>query len=65
MDGQRVEITVKPVASPKPWREGLRRWAGSFAVDWTEEDDRVMEAIYQERKTFNGIGRRQREATTW
>ena len=26
-DGQQVEITIKTVASPKPWGEGLRRCA--------------------------------------
>ena len=49
-DGQQVEITIKTVASPAPWGEGLRRFAGAFAPDWTEEDDRIMEQIHQERK---------------
>jgi hypothetical protein len=49
-DGQQVEITIKTVASPKPWGEGLQRCAGAFAADWTEEDDRIMEEIHQERK---------------
>ena len=49
-DGQQVEITIKTVASPAPWGEGLRRCAGAFAPDWTEEDDRIMEQIHQERK---------------
>ncbi len=49
-DGEKVEITIKTVASPKPWGGGLRRCAGAFAADWTEEDDRIMEEIYQARK---------------
>jgi hypothetical protein len=49
-DGQPVEITIKIVASRSPWGEGLRRCAGAFATDWTEEDDRIMEEIHQERK---------------
>jgi hypothetical protein len=49
-DGQQVEITIKTVASPKPWGEGLRRCAGAFAADWTEEDDLIMEEIHLERK---------------
>lgn len=49
-DGQQVEITIKTVASPKPWGEGLRRCAGAFAADWTDEDDRILEEIHQERK---------------
>jgi hypothetical protein len=46
-------------------REGPRRRAGAFAVDWAEVGDRIMEAIYLEPKTLKGIGRRQREGTTW
>jgi hypothetical protein len=49
-DGQQVEITIKTVASQIPWGEGLRRCAGAFAADWTEEDDRILEQIHQERK---------------
>jgi hypothetical protein len=49
-EGQQVVITIKTVPSPRPWGEGLRRCAGAFAADWTEEDDRILEEIYQERK---------------
>jgi hypothetical protein len=65
-DGQEVETTVKtvPTSPPKPWGEGLRRCAGAFAADWTEEDDRILELLYQERKGSNGSGRSQREART-
>jgi len=57
-DGQQVEITGKTIASPKPWGEGLRRCAGIFAADWTEEDDRIKQEIHHDRIEFNGIGRR-------
>ena len=49
-DGQQVEITIRAVPTPRPWGEGLRRCAGAFAADWTEEDDRILEEIQQERK---------------
>jgi hypothetical protein len=49
-DGQQVEITIKTVPNPRAWGEGLRRCAGAFAADWTEEDDRILEEIHQERK---------------
>jgi hypothetical protein len=64
-DGQQVEITIKTIASPKPWGEGLRRCAGAFAADWTEEDDRIMEELHRERKAANRNPRSQTEATTW
>ena len=49
-DGQQVEVTIKTLPTPRSWGEGLRRCAGAFAADWTEEDDRTLEAIHQERK---------------
>jgi hypothetical protein len=49
-EGQEVEVQVKVVAHTKKWGEGLRRCAGALANDWTEEDDRILEAIQQERK---------------
>jgi hypothetical protein len=49
-DGQQVEITIRTLPTPRSWGEGLRRCAGAFAADWTEEDDRILEAIHQERK---------------
>ncbi len=49
-DGQEVEIRVKVVPSPKKWGDGLRRCAGVLANEWTAEDDRILEEIYQDRK---------------
>jgi hypothetical protein len=49
-DGQPVEITLKTIPTPRPWGEGLRRCAGAFAGDWTEEDDCILDQIHQERK---------------
>jgi hypothetical protein len=49
-EGQRVEITIKTVPTSERWGEGLRRCAGALAEEWTEEDDRILAEIYQERK---------------
>jgi hypothetical protein len=49
-DGQEVEVQVRVVPSPKQWGDGLRRCAGALANEWTEEDDRVLERIYEDRK---------------
>jgi hypothetical protein len=49
--GQKVELVVTVVPeNTRPWGEGLRRCAGAMADEWTEEDDRILEEIYQERK---------------
>jgi hypothetical protein len=47
-EGQQVEITIETV--PAGRGEGLRRCAGALAAEWTEEDDRILEAIRQDRK---------------
>jgi hypothetical protein len=49
-DGQQVEIIIKTVPAARPWGEGLRRCAGALAAEWTEEDDRIVEQIHQDRK---------------
>lgn len=48
-EGQEVEVVVKPL-NPARIGDGLRRCAGALAEDWTEEDDRILEEIYQDRK---------------
>lgn len=51
-DGQDVVVIVKPEGPPASFRpgEGWKRLAGLLANDWTEEDDRILEQIYQSRK---------------
>ena len=49
-DGQEVEVTLKTGPSAPVWGEGLTRCAGALAREWTEEDDRILEALRQERK---------------
>lgn len=49
-DGQEVQVIVKILKDPRPWGEGLRRSAGALANDNPEEDDKILEEIYQDRK---------------
>jgi hypothetical protein len=50
VDGPQVEIIIKTVPLPRPWGDGLRRCAGAFAAEWTEEDDRILDQTCRERK---------------
>jgi hypothetical protein len=48
-EGQRVEVTVVPVAAPtKAWGEGLRQAAGMMADE--PEFERIMAEVQQQRK---------------
>jgi hypothetical protein len=41
----------KPPGPPPGWQPGSRRTAaGMLADSWTEEDDRILEEIYRDRK---------------
>ncbi len=49
-DGQKVEVTIKSIPAKEAWGEGLKRCAGALASEWSEEDDRILEEIYRDRK---------------
>jgi len=53
-DGRRVEIVVRVNQLPGPppaWKPGGTETAAGMMADyWTEEDDRLLEAINQDRK---------------
>jgi hypothetical protein len=49
-DGQEVRVHVTLMPPAATWSEGLRRCAGALADEWTEEDDRILEEIHQDRK---------------
>ena len=53
-DGRRVELVVRVKQLPGPppaWKPGsMETAAGMMASCWTEEDDRILEAIYQDRR---------------
>ena len=61
-DGRRVELVlrVKELPGPPPgWKPGGTETAAGMMADyWTEEDDRILEEIYQDRKKS---GRRETE----
>jgi hypothetical protein len=49
--GNQVEIAVRVLASRSPtWGDGLKRCAGILANEWSDEDDRILEEIHQDRK---------------
>ena len=48
--GQDVEVIVTPVASRRPWGEGIRRSAGALAETWSGEDDRILAEIHEDRQ---------------
>jgi hypothetical protein len=50
VDGAEVEIRVVEVSQPRISGEGLKRCAGALANDWTEEDDTILQRIYDDRK---------------
>jgi hypothetical protein len=49
-EGQEVEVQVKIVAPTQRSGEGLRRSAGALANELTDEDDRILQGIYEDRK---------------
>lgn len=49
-DGQEVEVRLQVAVPASKVGEGLRRCAGALAGEWSEEDDRILEDIYQDRK---------------
>lgn len=50
VDGQEVVVLLKYLKPARPWGEGIRASAGAMADQWTEEDDRILEQIQQERR---------------
>ena len=58
VDGQEVEVQVKMIrpkkrlpGPPPGWQAGRpSTTAGILADSWTEEDDRILEEIYRDRK---------------
>jgi hypothetical protein len=58
LDGQEVEVQLRTIDSkkklpgpPPGWRPGgTETAAGMMAEHWTEEDDRILEAIERDRQ---------------
>ena len=53
-DGRQVEIILRTKELPGPpsgWKAGSTETAaGMMASSWTDEDDRILEEIHQDRK---------------
>jgi hypothetical protein len=53
-DGRRVELVVRVKQLPGPppaWKSGSTETAAGMMADyWAEEDDRILETIYQDRR---------------
>ena len=54
-EGQPVSVVIKPLPAKLEPGEGWKRLAGILADDWTDEDDRILEEIYQSRKLDRGL----------
>jgi len=48
--GQEVNVIVTPVVRERPRGDGIRRSAGALADSWSDEDDRILTEIHQDRK---------------
>ena len=48
-EGEKVEITIKALPGKLLWGEGLQRCAGALADQWTDEDDRILQEIHEDR----------------
>ncbi len=53
-DGERVEVILRAKRLPGPppgWTPGCTETAGGMMADsWTEDDDQILEEIYEDRK---------------
>ncbi len=48
-EGEEVEISLRIIPRHQTWGDGIRRCAEASAVDWSAEDDRILEEIQRER----------------
>jgi hypothetical protein len=49
-DGQEVRVILSVAKKSRPWGEGIRNSAGALANEPPEEDDKILEEIYRQRK---------------
>jgi hypothetical protein len=53
-DGRTIDVVLLPKEQPGPppgWTPGgAQTAAGTMADHWTDEDDRILEQIYQDRR---------------
>jgi hypothetical protein len=48
-EGQEVEVVLRVPKAARVWGDGIRNSAGAMAEFWTDEDDKILEELYQER----------------
>jgi hypothetical protein len=48
-EGRIVEVAIRQANGAVPPGEGLRRAAGALADSWTDEDDRILREIADDR----------------
>jgi hypothetical protein len=57
-EGREVEVFVQTRGLPGPppdWRpDGTESAAGRLADSWTDDDDRILQEIYEERQRSSG-----------
>jgi hypothetical protein len=49
-DGQPVCVQVTPIPQSSAETNRLVESAGALSKDWTEEDDRILDELHQDRK---------------
>lgn len=49
-DGAKVEIMLRPAKQNCNSGDGLRRFAGALAEYWTDDDDRILADIAEDRR---------------
>jgi hypothetical protein len=54
-EAQHVKVQVTVIGAASTWGEGPQRCAGALADEWTEEDDRILAAIHQDRRDGDGV----------
>jgi hypothetical protein len=47
--GQPVRVSVEPLTTPETWGKGIRQSARALADSWSEEDDRILDALRRQR----------------
>jgi hypothetical protein len=53
-DGQELEIFMKTVDKNRPESDSIPKSPGAKALVWTEQDDKILEELYRQRKCDTG-----------
>jgi hypothetical protein len=53
-EGQEVEVYVKTIDKNRPGNEGVHKSGGTKALLWTEQDDKILDELYRQRKCDTG-----------